>query len=96
MTRIVPSENHPTRFQRDSLDLVNNLVPLDSSGFYLVGADMQHRGVVLRNIEAEAERSYQRRYQELDPLNPALFAGTDTLVACIDEQLCEAELLACE
>ena len=96
MTRIAPSENHPTQFQRESLDLINNLVPLNSSGFYLVGADMQHRGVVLRNIEVEAERNYQRRYQELDPLNPALFAGTDTRVASIDEQLRDTELLACE
>jgi ATP/maltotriose-dependent transcriptional regulator MalT len=96
MTPIAPSENHPTQFQRESLDLVNSLVALSSSGFYLVGADMQHRGVVLRNIEVAAERNYQSNYQALDPLSPARFAGTHTRVACIDEQLCEAELLACE
>ena len=94
MTRIAPSENHPTQFQRESLDLINSLVALSSSGFYLVGADMQHRGVVLRNIEVAAERNYQSNYQALDPLSPARFAGTDMRVACIDEQLCEAELLA--
>lgn len=94
MTQIATSENHPTRFQREGLDLVNNLVPLSSSGFYLVNADMQHRGVVLRNIEPAAERSYLRNFQVLDPLNPALFTGTDTRVACIDEQLSESELLA--
>jgi len=87
------SENHPTDFQRESLDLVNRLLPLSSSGFYLVNADMQHRGVVLRNIDIAAERDYLRNFQKLDPLSPARFAGTDTRVACIDEQLSESELL---
>jgi len=94
MTRIILSEDHPTDFQRKALDLVNTLVSLSSSGFYLVGAEMQHRGVVLRNIEAAVERDYQRRYQELDPLNPAHFVACDTRVACIDDQLTEPELLA--
>ena len=96
MTAITLSEDHPTDFQRQGLDLVNSLLPLSSSGFYLVGADMQHRGVVLRNIEAAAERDYQRRFQELDPLNPTVFAASDIRVACIDEQIAEQELLASE
>lgn len=96
MTAITLSEDHPTDFQRQALDLVNSLMPLSSSGFYLVGADMQHKGVVLRNIEAAAERDYQRRFQELDPLNPTLFAAIDIGVACIDEQITEPELLASE
>tara|TARA_R110001599_G_scaffold353462_1_gene592946 strand:- start:45391 stop:46101 length:711 start_codon:yes stop_codon:yes gene_type:complete len=96
MKPIILSEDHPTDFQREGLDLVNSLMPLNSSGFYLVSADMQHRGVVLRNIEAAAERDYQRRFQELDPLNPALFAASGTRVACIDEQIDEPELLASE
>jgi len=96
MTPITLSETHPTDFQREGLDLVNTLVPLSSSGFYLVGADMQHRGVVLRNIDAAVERNYQSRFQELDPLNPALYAASDTRVACIDEQISETNLLASE
>ncbi|MEM6583383.1 MAG: LuxR C-terminal-related transcriptional regulator [Pseudomonadota bacterium] len=88
------SENHPTDFQRECLDLVNRLVPLSSSAFYLVNADMQHRGILLRNIEASVERDYRRKFQEIDPLRPSLFEGTDTRVACIDEQLDETELLA--
>ncbi|MEM8562517.1 MAG: LuxR C-terminal-related transcriptional regulator [Pseudomonadota bacterium] len=88
------SENHPTDFQRECLDLVNRLVPLSSSAFYLVNVDMQHRGILLRNIEVAVERDYQRKFQEIDPLRPALFEGTDVRVACIDEQLGEAELLA--
>ena len=96
MTSIILSENHPAHFQHQSLDLINSLLCLSSSGFYLVGADMRHRGVVLHNIDASAERNYEHNYQELDPLKPALFAATDTRVACVDEQLPESELLASE
>jgi DNA-binding CsgD family transcriptional regulator len=88
------SSNFPTRFQRESLNLVARLLPLSSSAFYLVGPDMQHRGVVLRNLDAAAERKYVDTFAELDPLNPALFAATAVRVAAIDEQLPEAELLA--
>lgn len=88
------SENFPNQFQRQSLDLINNLLPLDSSGFYLVGADMQHRGVVLRNLSPEAERDYTRNFHELDPLRPSLFQRASTRVACLDELQSEAELLA--
>jgi DNA-binding CsgD family transcriptional regulator len=94
MTSHSVSENFPNHFQRESLDLVNNLLPLSSSGFYLVGPDMRHRGVVLRNLPAQAERDYTRNFRELDPLRPARFQRSDTRVACIDELATEAELLA--
>lgn len=96
MTSHSVSENFPNHFQRESLDLVNNLLPLSSSGFYLVGPDMRHRGVVLRNLPAQAERDYTRSFSQLDPLRPALFQRGDTRVACIDELKTEAELLASE
>jgi hypothetical protein len=38
---------------------------------------MQHRGVVLRNLDAATERNYVDTFADLGPLNPALFAGTD-------------------
>lgn len=88
------SSNFPTRFQQESLNLVARLLPLSSSAFYLVGPDMQHRGVVLRNLDAAAERKYVDTFAALDPLNPALFAGTDVRVAAIDERVDEAQLLA--
>lgn len=90
------SENFPNHFQRESLDLVNNLLPLSSSAFYLVAADMHHRGVVLRNLSAQAERDYTSSFGQLDPLKPGLFTLTDTRVACLDERLSEDELLASE
>ena len=88
------SENFPNHFQRESLNLINGLLPLSSSGFYLVGADIRHRGVVFRGLDAAVERDYAENYRDHDPLNPALFAHTDDRVVCIDEQLPEEELLA--
>ncbi len=86
-------ENFPNHFQRESLELVNRLLPLSSSGFYLVGPDMEHRGVVMRDLSPLTERDYTENYREIDPLNPALFATASTRVALIDEQMPAAELL---
>ena len=91
-----PSVEFPNRFQRESLNLVNRLLPLDSAAFYLVDPDMRHRGVVLHNLEAEAERDYADHFRDLDPLNPALFAQREDTVVCIDEQLSEQALFASE
>ncbi len=96
MTSIELTENYPTRFQQESLDLIHSLLPLTYSGFYLVDPDMRHRGVVLRNLDPEIEREYAENYRELDPLKPSLFADADVRVACIDDQLPETELLASE
>jgi DNA-binding CsgD family transcriptional regulator len=88
------SDHFPNQFQRESLELINTLLPLNSSGFYLVGPDMQHRGIVLRNVSAETARAYTRHFQTLDPLRPALFRHTATRVACLDELHTASELLA--
>ena len=93
MTDSRDNENFPNRFQQESLDLVNSLLSLSSSGFYLVGPDMWHRGVVLRDLDVAAEREYTRNYRDHDPLNPALFATQDVRVACLDEEITEAALL---
>ena len=93
MTEEQARERFPNRFQRESLDLVDKLLPLDFSGFYLVGADMRHRGVVMRNLPLQTERDYVANFRELDPLNPALFALSEVRVACLDEQVSESELL---
>ena len=87
------SENFPNRFQQESLNLVNGLLSLSSSGFYLVGPDLRHSGVVLREIEPAAERAYTASYREHDPLRPTLFARFDVRVACIDEEISETDLL---
>lgn len=96
MTANQPSAEFPNRFQRESLNLLNRLFVLSSSAFYLVGHDMSHRGVVLRNLDAEDERNYARYFQQLDPLRPQRFADTADTVVCIDEQLSERDLLQSE
>ena len=87
------TENVPNRFQQESLNLVNSLLPLSSSGFYLVGPDLRHSGIVLREIDPSTERAYAASYREHDPLRPTLFARTDVRVACLDEEIPEADLL---
>ncbi len=94
MTETAAQENFPNHFQRESLELVNSLLPLSSSGFYLVGPDMQHRDVVMRDMPVTTDRDYRENYSQLDPLNPTAFVGTDVRVAALDEQLPERELLA--
>jgi DNA-binding CsgD family transcriptional regulator len=96
MSTSTPSDNFPNRFQRESLNLIGKLLPLSSSAFYLVGPDMQHRGVVLRNLEAEAERLYVEKFAHLDPLNPALFEHGVETVVCTDEIWDARKLLASE
>lgn len=90
------SDAFPNRFQRESLDLVNDLLTLSASVFYLVGPDITHRGVVVNNLDLEVERNYADNFRHLDPLSPALFANSDDTVVCIDEQLSERELLHSE
>jgi DNA-binding CsgD family transcriptional regulator len=84
----------PNQFQRESLDLIHRLLPLSSSGFYLVGPDMRHSGVVLRNLEPDAERDYTQHYQQSDPLNPRHFRYSELGVACLDEVIDEGTLLS--
>ena len=90
------SDAFPNRFQRESLDLVNDLLTLSASVFYLVGPDITHRGVVVNNLDMDVERNYADNFRHLDPLNPALFANSDDNVVCLDEQLGERELLLSE
>ncbi|WP_116366022.1 response regulator transcription factor [Parahaliea mediterranea] len=88
-----PPIQFPNRFQQESLNLIERLLPVDSSGFYLVGADMRHSGVVLHNISADAERRYTQRYQFSDPLHPRHFHQSEVCLVNIDEVVEESELL---
>jgi len=66
--------NFPRDFQQESLKLINSLLEIRSSAFYLVDPNMQHRGLVTHNLDKEADRQYERRYKRMDPLNPSLHA----------------------
>ena len=93
---MVAKENRsgfPNTFQRESLKLVNNLISLSGSAFYLVGADMRHRGVVAQDLDPLVERDYYKNFRALDPLNPARFENTEETVVTIDSQVSELKLL---
>lgn len=84
----------PNRFQQESLNLLERLITVDSSGFYLVGPDMRHSGVVLHNIDPQAGRDYSQRFQFSDPLHPRHFRDGEVCLVNIDELVDEAQLLA--
>jgi len=87
------NSDFPNKFQRESLSLVNNLICLSGSAFYLVGPDMRHRGIVVNNLDPIVERDYYNNFRSLDPLNPARFENTDQTVVTIDSQISEKNLL---
>ena len=73
--------NFPGHFQQESLKLVNSFLKLKSSAFYLIGPNMQHRGLVTQNMAREEDKLYQSQYMHMDPLNPSLHeTGGETVV----------------
>jgi DNA-binding CsgD family transcriptional regulator len=73
--------NFPRDLQQESLKLINNLLELKSSAFYLVGPNMRHRGLVTHNLAKEDDKLYQSRYMHMDPLNPGLHEeGGETVI----------------
>lgn len=83
----------PNKFQRESLQLVNKLVALSGSAFYLVGTDMRHKGIEVNKIDPQVERDYFKNFRALDPLNPGNFEETKQTVVTIDSQISESKLL---
>lgn len=81
------SNRIPNQFQKKSLELVNNLLELSSSIFFLVEPDMQHRGAVVSNAKADMEKEYTSKYGVMDPLNPARFNDSDLSVVTLDSQI---------
>lgn len=81
------SSNFPNHFQNESLKLIESLVELTSSAFYLVDPHMRHRGLVGHNIELAQDREYEKNYMEMDPLNPCRFGDSDDKVVSMDEVL---------
>ena len=78
------SAGFPTHFQQESLKLVNSLLELKSSAFYLVDPNMSHRGVVTDNLDRQDDKLYQSRYMQLDPLNPNLYEKSAETVVHMD------------
>ena len=80
-------KSFPNQFQRESLKLINSLLELSSSVFYLVKPDMRHLGIAFDNMTHSVQKDYLKNYRALDPLNPAKFAETDDILLTIDSQM---------
>jgi len=80
-------KSFPNQFQQECLKLINSLLKLSSSIFYLVKPDMSHLGTAFDNMSPSVQKNYQKNYQTLDPLNPAKFAETDDILLTIDSQM---------
>jgi DNA-binding CsgD family transcriptional regulator len=76
--------NFPSDFQQESLRLINSLMVIKSSAFYLVGPNMSHRGVVTNKLAKEDDKLYQNHYMHMDPLNPTLHEKSGETVVHMD------------
>lgn len=83
----MPKHNFPNIFQRKALDLINDLIPLSASVFFLVEPDMRHRGAVVYKSGSEIEKQYETTYGIMDPLNPERFSRSDERVVTLDSQM---------
>lgn len=83
----IDATSDPKQFQSHCLELINRLVPLSSSAFFLVNPDMQHASSVLFNLNPDAERDYRTEYGAMDPLNPERFANSDETVVTLDSRI---------
>lgn len=72
--------------------MVNGLLPLTSSGFYLVDPDMKTKGVVLRGIEKETDRAYRIHYKDLDPAHPSRLQNAKTSLQCLSRSMTTTQL----
>ncbi|MBB1487644.1 response regulator transcription factor [Oceanospirillum sediminis] len=77
----------PHQFQHQSLSLINSVVTLSGSVFFLTEPDMRHKGAVLYNLQPSIEKEYTATYASLDPLNPQRFADKDLTVVTLDSQM---------
>jgi DNA-binding CsgD family transcriptional regulator len=78
------SFSFPSDFQQESLKLIDSLMTLKSSAFYLVDPNMRHKGVVTHNLAKEDDKLYQNHYMHMDPLNPNLHEKSGETVVHMD------------
>lgn len=77
----------PNEFQRKALELMNDLIPLSESVFFLIEPDMHHRGAVVYSRSTGIEKQYDTTYGKMDPLSPERFGHTDDRVVTLDSQM---------
>ncbi|WP_299199664.1 LuxR C-terminal-related transcriptional regulator [uncultured Amphritea sp.] len=83
----MPQPKFPNIFQRKALDLINDLIPLSESVFFLVEPDMRHRGAVVYKSGSDIEKQYETTYRNMDPLNPERFNRSVERVVTLDSQM---------
>lgn len=77
----------PNQFQKKSLELINNLVQVSSSSFFLVDSGMHHHGTVVQDTKPDIDKDYTTKYASMDPLNPEKFHDSEVQVVTIDSQI---------
>lgn len=80
----IESSGFPTRFQQESLKLINSFMLIKSAAFYLIDPNMSHKGIVTYNLAKEEDNLYQSRYMHMDPLNPNLYEKSSETVVHMD------------
>ena len=83
----VYNKNFPVEFQQELIDLVRNLMPVSAVRFWLINPQMNLKGYVSYNIDAETEEIYQEKYSHLDPMHPSRYENTDVTVICSDTMM---------
>ena len=74
--------NFPTEFQRQTVELIANLIQASSLRFFVINPHMSIKGSVTHNLGRDAELHYQQKYWRLDPMHPHNFADTKENVIC--------------
>ena len=83
--------NFPVEFQQELIELVRGLMPVSAIRFWLINPQMNLKGYVSYNIDAETEEIYQEQYSHLDPMHPSRYEDTDVTVICSDTMMSAEE-----
>lgn len=76
--------NFPVEFQQELIDLIRGLIPVTAVRFWLINPQINIKGFVSYNVDADTEEVYQGQYSHLDPMHPVLFENTDVTVISSD------------
>ncbi|MBB6522519.1 helix-turn-helix transcriptional regulator [Pseudoteredinibacter isoporae] len=87
-----PLDTYPSRFQHEALALIEGLVSITSSAFYLIGANSKHHQTVRHNLPSDIGKQYSQKYHSMDPLWPSQFNNTCDRVVTIDSVLPQNKL----
>ena len=84
VTEPAGNRNFPVEFQQELIDLVRGIIPVTAVRFWLINPQINLKGYVSYNVDADSEEVYQGQYSHLDPMHPSRFENTDIAVICSD------------